>query len=235
MTAGRVAHTMGTEGVEQFVSTPELHSDEAIERDPLLPEQVWAVSMGMPEAGAGLYRLEVTSGPVRGVKTLNQPPPASFKESAQIGELNLYTRAKELLGDRHPHQHTVPLRMRARDADKACAGLRLPVLVALCGSLLGKNTRGGTTVVGALNLGDSIDMIPNAIQIAELAVDRQSQTLLIPVARRLKLNDLADDLWTRISRHADALKRLGCFKSSTAIAVARELTSQGAGALAGQA
>jgi len=51
------------EGVEQFVSTPELHSDEAIESDPLPPGQVWAVGMGSPETGAGLYRLEVTSGP----------------------------------------------------------------------------------------------------------------------------------------------------------------------------
>ena len=34
--------TLGAEGVEQFVSTPELHSDEAIEGDPLPPGQVWA-------------------------------------------------------------------------------------------------------------------------------------------------------------------------------------------------
>ena len=33
---------MGAEGVEQFVSTPEQHSDEAIETDPLPPGQVWA-------------------------------------------------------------------------------------------------------------------------------------------------------------------------------------------------
>ena len=42
--------------------------------------------------------------------------------------------------------------MRAMDADKSGVGLGLPVLVALCGSLLGKNTRGGTIVVGAMNL-----------------------------------------------------------------------------------
>jgi ATP-dependent Lon protease len=43
--------------------------------------------------------------------------------------------------------------MRAMDADKTGSGLALPALVALCGSLLGKNTRGGTIVVGGLNLG----------------------------------------------------------------------------------
>ena len=89
--------------------------------------------------------------------------------------------------------------MRAMDADKTGSGLVLPVLVALCGSLLGKNTRGGKIIVGALNLGGSIEMIPNAVSIAELAIDKQAQTLLMPVAARRQLNDLPDDLWTRIS------------------------------------
>ena len=40
------SYTLGVDGVEQFVSTPELHSDEAIESDPLPPGQVWAASMG---------------------------------------------------------------------------------------------------------------------------------------------------------------------------------------------
>src|ERR1019366_10439528 len=53
------SYFMGLDGVEQFVSTPELHSDEAIESDPLPPGQVWAASMGPPEGGAGPYRLEV--------------------------------------------------------------------------------------------------------------------------------------------------------------------------------
>ena len=42
-------------------------------------------------------------------------------------------------------------------------------------------------------------MIPNADSIAELAIDKQAQTLLMPVAARRQLNDLPDDLWTRIS------------------------------------
>src|SRR5579885_299180 len=42
---------LGTDGVEQFVSTPELHSDEAIESDPLSPGQVWAATLGSPETG----------------------------------------------------------------------------------------------------------------------------------------------------------------------------------------
>jgi ATP-dependent Lon protease len=193
------SYTMGAEGVEQFVSTPELHSDEAIESDPLPPGQVWAVGIGSPETGAGLYRLEVTSGPGNGVRILNQPTPPPFRESVRIGEQNLYARAKELVGDRDPREHEFSIQMHAMDADKSGAGLGLAVLAALCGSLLGKNTRGGTIVVGALNLGGSIDMIPNAVHIAELAIDKQAQTLLMPVAARRQLNDLPDDLWTRIS------------------------------------
>jgi predicted ATP-dependent Lon-type protease len=53
---------------------------------------------------------------------------------------------------------------------------------------------GGTTVAGALNLGGSIEMIPNAVRIAELAIDKQAQTLLMPVSERRQLNDLPDDL-----------------------------------------
>jgi hypothetical protein len=36
------SYFMGVDGLEQFVSTPELHSDEAIESDPLPPGQVLA-------------------------------------------------------------------------------------------------------------------------------------------------------------------------------------------------
>jgi ATP-dependent Lon protease len=50
------SYVLGIDGVEQFVSTTELHSDEAIESDPLPPGQVWGVSPGSPETGVGLYR-----------------------------------------------------------------------------------------------------------------------------------------------------------------------------------
>jgi ATP-dependent Lon protease len=193
------SYILGAEGIEQFVSTPELHSDEAIEGDPLPPGQVWAVSPASMEAGPGLYRVEVTSGPGAGVKVLNQPTPPPFRESVKVGEQNLYMRAKELVGDRNPREHEFSVQMRAMDADKSGAGLGVPVLVALCGALLGRNTRGGTIIVGALNLGGSIEMIPSAVRIAELAVDKQAQTLLMPVAARRQLNDLPDELWTKIN------------------------------------
>ncbi len=192
------SYILGPEGVEQFVSTPELHSDEAIEGDPLPPGQVWAVSPGGVEGGPGLYRIEVTSGPGAGVKVLNQPTPPAFRESVKVGEQNLYTRATELVGNRNPREHEFSIQMRSMDADRSGTGVGLSVLVALCGSLLGRNTRGGTIVVGALNLGGSIEMIPNAVAIAELAIDKQAQTLLMPVAARRQLQDLPDELWTKV-------------------------------------
>ena len=36
-------------------------------------------------------------------------------------------------------------------------------------------------------------------RIVELAIDKQAQTILMPVAARRQLNDLPDDLWTKIS------------------------------------
>jgi ATP-dependent Lon protease len=62
------SYTLGVDGIEQIVSTPELHSDAAIDGDPLPPGQVWAISPGGPDVGAGLYRIEVNSGPGGGVK-----------------------------------------------------------------------------------------------------------------------------------------------------------------------
>ena len=187
------------EGVEQFVATPELHSDEAIDSDPLPPGQVWGVSLGSAETGPGLYRIEITCGTGSGVKILNQPTPHPFRESVKVAEQNLYTRAKELVGDRNPREDEFTIQMRPMDADKTGEALGVPVVVALCGSLLGRNTRGGTIIVGELNLGGSIEMIPNAIRIAELAVDKQAQTLLMPVSARRQLNDLPDELWTKIN------------------------------------
>lgn len=193
------SYTLGPDGIEQFVSTPELHSDEAIESDPLPPGQVWAVSPVSAGTGPGLYRIEVTCGPGSGVKILNQPTPPAFRESVRVGEQNLYVRSKELVGDRNPREEEFSIQMRAIDTDKAGQGLGLPVLVAFCGALLGRNSRGGTIVVGDLNLGGSIEMVPNAIRIAELAVDKQAQTLLMPVSARRQLNDLPDDLWTKLN------------------------------------
>jgi ATP-dependent Lon protease len=193
------SYTLGTEGVEQFVATPELHSDEAIESDPLPPGQVWAISPGTTEAGPGLYRIEVAAGPGNGVRILNTPAPPGFKESVKVGEQNLYSLAKKLVGDRDPRTHEFSVQMRAMDNDKSGGGVGLPVLIALAGGLLERSTRGGLIVVGSLNLGGSVEMLPNAVALVEIAIEKQATVLLMPVSARRQLNDLPDALWTKIN------------------------------------
>ena len=73
------------------------------------------------------------------------------------------------------------------------------MLVALSSSLLERSTKGGLIIVGSLNLGGSVEMIPNAVAIAEVAIEKQATTLLMPVSARRQLNDLPDELWTKIS------------------------------------
>lgn len=75
------SYRIGEEGVEHFVATPEIQSDEEIGADPLPPGQVWAISPGSPEEGEGLYRIEVNEAPGSGVKVINRPVPAPFSES----------------------------------------------------------------------------------------------------------------------------------------------------------
>jgi ATP-dependent Lon protease len=41
--------------------------------------------------------------------------------------------------------------------------------------------------------------LSNAVQLAELAIEKQAQTILMPVSARRQLNDLPDELWTKIN------------------------------------
>ena len=193
------SYFMGVDGVEQFVSTPELHSDEAIEADPLPPGQVWAISPGGQDAAPSLYRIEATSGPGGGVKILNAPVPPAFRESVRYGEQNLYTQARQLVGDRDPRSHEFSMQLRAMDVDHSGDGLGLPVLLALCGSLIERSVKGGLIIVGALNLGGSVEMIRNPVAIAELAVEKGAVQLLMPISSRRQLFDLPDDMATKIN------------------------------------
>jgi ATP-dependent Lon protease len=87
------------------VSTPELQSEGSIGDDPLECGQVWTLSPGGQDEHPGLFRIEVTEGPGSGVRVLNNPVPAAFKESIRCAEQNLYARAMQLVGDRDPRAH----------------------------------------------------------------------------------------------------------------------------------
>jgi ATP-dependent Lon protease len=193
------SYVMGEDGIEKFVSTLELHSDEAIELDPLPPGQVWGISPGGPEMGPSLYRIEVTVGRGSGVKILNAPIPAAFRESIRYAEQNLYTRAKELVGDREPRSHEFSVQLRAMDNDRIGTALGLLALIALCSGLLEKSTKGGLIVVGALNLGGSVELLTNAVGIVEVAVEKGADTVLMPVSSRKQLFELSDEMATRIN------------------------------------
>jgi ATP-dependent Lon protease len=193
------SYQMGTDGVEQFVITPELQSEDGIGDDPLPPGQAWVMSPGDQNEGVALLRIDATEGPGSGVRILNQPAPAPFKESVRCAEQNLYVRAKELVGDREPRQHDFSLQMRAFDPAKSGAGTGLGVLLALCSALLEKSLKGGLVVVGGLNLGGSIEPVYNAVTIAEAAADKGAKLLLMPVATRKQLADIPDEVATRVT------------------------------------
>jgi len=201
------SYFMGVDGVEQFVSTPELHSDELIDTDPLPPGQVWAISPGGQEASPALYRIEATVGPGSGVRILNTPVPPAFRESVRYGEQNLYVRAKELVGDRDPRSHEFSIQLRSMDIDSSGQGLGLAALIALCCGLIERSVKGGLIIVGALNLGGSVEMVPNPVAVAELAVEKGAMTLLMPISSRRQLFELSDEMATKISIefYADAI------------------------------
>lgn len=192
------SYTMGTDGVEKFVSTPELQSDNSIGGDPLEPGQVWSISPGGNDENSGLYRVDVNEGPGSGVKVLNKPIPQAFRESMGFAEQNLYARSGQFVGDKDPRQHEFTVQLRAFDAAKSGTKLGVASLVALSTSLLKRSVRGGLIIVGEINLGGSIEPVHNAVTIAEIAIEKGATALLMPVACRRQLVDLSDDMATKI-------------------------------------
>lgn len=189
---------MGEDGVEKFVTTPELRSEGGIGGDPLEPGQVWTISPGGMDENPGLFRIEVTEGPGSAVKILNKPVPAAFKESMSFAQQNLYARANQLVGDKDPRQHEFSVQLRAFDASKSGSKLGVAALIAMCTALLRKSVRGGLIVCGEINLGGSIEPVHNALSIAEIAIEKGATALLMPVSCRKDLFDLSDDMATKV-------------------------------------
>lgn len=188
------------EGVEQFVSTPELASPDSIGLDPLPPGQVWAIAEGGGEVGPGLYRIEAADVPGVGSRgLLNQAAPAPLRESFKVAEQNLVAQARILVGDRNPREHNLTAQVRALDAAKSGAGLGLPILLALVSSMLQRSVRGGLIAVGNLTLGGGVETVLNAAALAEHAMEKGASTLLLPVSARRQLLDVTDEVATKVS------------------------------------
>ena len=195
------SYSIGDDGVEKFVSTPELYSEDSVGSDPLPPGQAWVMSPGGGDENTGLYRVDVTEGPGGGVRILNQPTPPAFKESVRCAEQNLYVRAKELVGDRDPRQHEFSIQLRAFDSAKSGSAVGVGVLLALCSALLQKSLKGGIVVAGGLNLGGSIEPIYNPVSVVEVAVEKGAGGILMPISSRRQLNELPDELAAKITIH----------------------------------
>ena len=193
------SYRIGEDGVETFVTTPEVTKENTIGEDPLPPGQVWCINNGSQEEASGLYKIEVNVGRGRGVKILNMPAPQPFKESVKYAEQNLYSKTNSLVGDRDPLSHEFSIQLRSFSSAKSGAGTGIATLIAMSTALLEKNIKGGMVVVGQLNLGGSLDLIYDAINIAETAVEKGATTLLIPLNARKQLNDLSDDMITKIN------------------------------------
>ncbi|MCG7872690.1 MAG: protease Lon-related BREX system protein BrxL [Candidatus Thiodiazotropha lotti] len=207
------SYTMGDEGVEKFIVTPELQSENSIGSDPLEPGQIWTLSPGGEGEHPGLFRVEVNEGPGSGIRILNKPAPAAFQESLRYAEQNLYARATQLVGDKDPRSHEFAVQLRSFDAAKLGSKLGVSALVALCSSLLKKPVKGGLIVVGEINLGGSIEPVHNAVTMAEIGVEKGAQALLMPISCRRQLFDLSDDMATKVDIQFYADAREGLLKA----------------------
>lgn len=192
------SYVMGDDGIEKFVATPELQSDNSIGSDPLEPGQVWTISPGFADDHPGLYRIEVNEGPGSGIKIINKPIPPAFRESLGFAEQNLYARAMQFVGDKDPRSHEFAVQLRAFDTCRSGAKVGVAALIALCSSLLKKSIRGGLLVIGEINLGGSIESLYNAVTLVEIAVEKGATAVLMPVSCRRQLVDLSDDMATKI-------------------------------------
>ncbi len=192
------SYAMGLDGIEKFVSTPELHSEDSIGVDPLPAGQLWAISPGGQGESAGLFRIEVTEGRGSGVRVLNQAPPPPFRESVRLAERHLYDRARDLVGDRNPREHEFAVQLRSFDAAKNGAQLGVGVLIALCSALLAKPLKGGLAIAGGITLGGSVEPIHNPVDVVELGMEKGAVAVLMPVSCRRALVDLSDEVATKV-------------------------------------
>ena len=153
--------------------------------DPLPAGQVWGISPGDGGESSGLVRIEVTESAGGGVRILNQSPPAPFRESLKVAEQNLYSRARELVGDRNPREHEFAVQLRAMDANKSGAQLGVgDPRGAVVGPPRQAPARSGFVIAGNVSLGGSIEPIHNPIDVVELALAKgaNGSTILMPVS-----------------------------------------------------
>jgi ATP-dependent Lon protease len=58
--------------------------------------------------------------------------------------------------------------------------------------------KGGLAVIGGLNLGGSIEIVPDPLDLVELAIEKGANAVLMPVSCRRALVDLSDEAAAKI-------------------------------------
>ena len=150
------SYTLGKDGVEKFVVTPELQSEDHIGRDPLPPGQVWAHQPRRPGRGLGPV-------PDRGHRRTGQrrPHPEPPGAPGVRRERSSTPSRTSTPGPRNWSATATPASTSSRSScgpstpRKGGSSLGVAALLAMCAALLGKSLRGGLVVVGGLNLGGS--------------------------------------------------------------------------------
>ncbi len=192
------SYRLGLDGIEQYVSTPELHSENEIGQDPLPPGQAWAIGPGGEAEGSGLYKIEVTVTPGSSIRLINVKAPSGLREGLRAAEQVLYTQARSLIGDRDPMGSEFSVQVRALTAVKGASSLGMPLLLALCSAALGRSLKGGVVVAGGMSVGGTVEPVYNALDMAELAAENGASAILLPVSSRRQLNEMSDDLASRL-------------------------------------
>ena len=193
------SYIMASDEVEKYVTTPELYKENSITAEPLPPGQVWSMSPGDTDGDPqGLFRIEVASSQGSGTHILNKPAPIPFKESLNYAEQNLYVNAMQYVGDKKPREFEFNIQLKALDSARNGAKLGVPILAALCSSMLAKPIKAGMVIAGEISLGGSIETLYNPVEIVESAVEKGASMILLPVSSRHQLNDLSDEMAAKI-------------------------------------
>ena len=159
----------------------------------------------------GLYRIDVNEGPGSGVQDHQRTGARAVPRERQVRRAEPATHAPASSSATATRASTSsPCSCAPSTPRGAAAYLGLPALLAFCSALLGKSLKGGLVAVGGLNLGGGLDPVYNAVSVAELAVEKGATTLLIPISARRQLNELSDEMATKISIlfYADAREAL---------------------------
>jgi ATP-dependent Lon protease len=117
-------------------------------------------------------------------ENIKQASTTAISGKCEICGAKFIQQNQRIVGDKDPRSHEFSIHLRSFDSSKSGNGMGMVVLMSICNALLEKNTKGGLVIVGPLNLGGSLDLVYNAVNLAEIAVDKGATSILIPLSVR---------------------------------------------------